>query len=54
MSYWLSLFLWQEVTYLAANTAHSFFSPRMRGHFSLSVKPQIRGNVFETVEGIPF
>ena len=25
MSYWLSLLLWQEVTYLTANTAHSFF-----------------------------
>ncbi len=30
------LLLWQEVTYSAANTAQSLFSPRRRGNFSLS------------------
>ena len=46
MSCWLSHLLWQEVTYLAANTAHSLFSPRMRGLFSLSVKPPNSGQWF--------
>ena len=38
--------LWQEVTYLAANTAHSFFSLRMRGNSSLSVKLLNSGQCF--------
>lgn len=33
LSQCLCLLLWQGVTYLADNSAHSFFSPRIKGHF---------------------
>ena len=45
VSYWLSLFLWQELTHFAAKTAHSFFSQRRRGNLSFSVIFRNSGNI---------